>query len=67
MDNDSSSSSGKRQERIFARVSPEEKEQLQKLAARFGYGDLSKFLRNLSQIFELAGVEPQPGGLTANS
>jgi uncharacterized protein (DUF1778 family) len=59
--------SSKRQERIFARVSPAEKEQLQELAARFGYEDLSKFLRNLSQIFELAGVEPQPGGLTANS
>jgi hypothetical protein len=63
----SNSSSGKREERIFARVSPQEKQQLQELAGRFGYEDLSKFLRNLSQIFELAGVEPQPGGLTANS
>jgi hypothetical protein len=54
--------SNKRVERIFARVSGEEKAQLQQLAERFGYEDLSKFLRNLSQIFELAGVEPAQGG-----
>lgn len=51
-----------RTERVFARVTTTEKQQLQELAARFGYDDLSKFLRSLSQIFDLAGVQPDLGG-----